>query len=129
MTAQDKTELRVLYNGQCPVCRAEIAHYATHAETRALPIRFEDLNGGDLSDWGIGAETAARRLHVMRGGERLSGMEAFLALWAAMPRYRWLARVAGAPVIRPLTGALYDRVLAPALYRWHRRRQRRAARA
>ena len=46
-----------------------------------------------------------------------------------MPRMRWLSRIVARPGIRPAAAALYDRLAAPLLYRWHLRRQtRRAAR-
>ncbi len=110
---------RILYNAECPVCSFEIGHYARYAEGRALPLRFDDLNTADLARWGLDADQAARRLHVLKDGALLSGIPAFLALWAEMPRYRWLGRVVGLPVIRQAAELAYDRVLAPVIYRWH----------
>ena len=110
---------RVLYNGDCPVCSFEIGHYARYCGDRALPLRFDDLNTADLAPWGLDADTAARRLYVMKDGALLSGIPAFLVLWADMPRYRWLARVVGLPGIRQVAEISYDRVLAPLIYRWH----------
>jgi predicted DCC family thiol-disulfide oxidoreductase YuxK len=122
--------LVVLYNAECPICRAEIDHYAAYAAPRDLPLRFDPISDADLAAWDLTAEEAARRLHVQcPDGRILSGMPAFRALWAAMPRYRTLARITGLPVLRPVTGWIYNRVLAPALYRAHRRRQARAARS
>jgi predicted DCC family thiol-disulfide oxidoreductase YuxK len=119
--------LRVLYNADCPVCRAEIDHYAAHAAARDLPIRFDDLNGPDITLWGISPDSAARRLHVLHEGRVVAGMEAFRLLWDAMPRYRWLARVTGWPGVRQAADVVYDRVAAPYLYRAHLRRVARAA--
>jgi predicted DCC family thiol-disulfide oxidoreductase YuxK len=119
-------ETRILYNAECPVCRFEIGHYAAHAGRNDLPMRFEDLNTTDLGCWGITDDQAARRLHVLYGGRLLSGLDAFRALWSAMPRYRWLARVSGLPLVRPVLALVYDRLAAPLLYRAHLRRQRRA---
>lgn len=115
----------VLYNAACPVCRREIEHYADLASQYGLSIRFEDLNAGDPRDgWCIDADAAARRLHVRQGGIVLSGIPAFVALWQAIPRYRWLARVVSFPGINRLAVWTYDGILAPALYRWHRYRTR-----
>lgn len=113
---------RVLYNAECPVCSFEIGHYARYAEGRALPLRFDDLNTADLARWGLDADQAARRLHVLKDGVLLSGIPAFLALWAEMPRYRWLGRIVGLPGLRQAAVFAYDRVLAPVIYRWHRSR-------
>lgn len=121
---QDPTT-KVLFNGDCPVCSREINHYAKYSEKNALAIRYDDLNTKDLTEWGLTQDQAARRLYVAQGDQLLSGMPAFRVLWAEMPRYRWLARIAGWPIVRPLTVFTYDRILAPAIYRWHISRQRR----
>ena len=115
-------ETSVLYNAQCPVCSAEVDHYARYAGGAGLPIRFDDLNTDAVQRWGIDADTAARSLYVRRGGVVVSGVPAFVLLWSAMPRYRWLARIVGLPGIRQMASAAYDHVFAPALYRRHRRR-------
>lgn len=117
-------KLGVLYNGTCPVCRTEVDHYADYCAARDLPIRFDDLTECDLKAWGVTADAAARRLHVRQGDLVLVGVPAFLALWAEMPRYRWLARLVGLPGVRQAAIAIYDGVLAPLLYRAHLRRQR-----
>lgn len=129
MSAPEET--RVLYNADCPVCRFEIDHYRKVAARDGLPVRFDDLNGPARDAWGIDADAAARRLHVLREGHVVSGFPAFLALWSEMPRMRWVAKVAGLPGLRHGLSLLYDRLGAPMLYRMHLRRaaRRRAERA
>ncbi|SLN43343.1 thiol-disulfide oxidoreductase DCC family protein [Pseudooctadecabacter jejudonensis] len=122
----EQENTKVLFNADCPVCNFEIRHYEKYAQDSALPIRFDDLNSDALATWDLTADQAARRLYVLHDGELLSGMPAFRVLWAQMPRYHWLARVTGWPVIRPLTVFAYDRVLAPLIYRWHIRRKAKA---
>ena len=124
---KNQSSTRVLYNDTCPVCRFEINHYAAYAQKRGLALRFEDLNDSDLRDWGLTEDQAARRLYVLKDGTLLSGIPAFLVLWADMPRYRWLGRIVGLPGLRHLAVFAYDAVLAPLIYRWHLRRLRRAA--
>lgn len=119
-------DLRVIYNGSCPICSREVAGYKRYSEARALPLRFDDLARADLAALGLTPEDAARRLHVVRHGEVIAGLPAFVALWSEMPRFRWLARLVSLPVVRPLAEAVYEWVLAPALYALHRRRIRRA---
>ena len=77
------------------------------------------------AQWGLDADTAARRLYVLHKGRLTSGIPAFLVLWAEMPRYHWLARIVGLPGIMQVASAAYDCVLAPVIYRWHLRRLRR----
>lgn len=118
--------LTVIYNADCPICAREIGAYERYARRHALPLRFQPLQAADLAAWGLTPEDAARRLHVVRDGRLLDGGDAFRAMWAAMPRFAWAARVTGLPVLRPLVDAVYDHALAPALYALHRRRVRRA---
>lgn len=122
-----KDDTRVLYNETCPVCRFEIDAYARRAARDGLPLRFDTLS--QAADWGLTPDQAARRLHVMQGGVVLSGVPAFRALWAQMPHMAWAARVAGWPVIAPVGEWVYDRILAPALYAMHTRRERRKSKA
>lgn len=125
MSENPNTE--VLYNADCPVCAFEINHYRKHADKHTLPIRFDDLNGAELARWGIAPQQAARRLYVRQGDDLVSGIPAFQRLWAQMPGYRWLAKLTALPVVHPVSVWVYDRVLAPVLYRWHLSRQARRA--
>lgn len=122
-----KPNTSVLYNANCPVCNFEIQHYARYAGDNDLPIRFDDLNSDARADWGIDADTAARRLYVLHEGELTSGIPAFLVLWKQMPKYYWLAKVVGLPGIRQIASVSYEYALAPLIYRWHLRRVRRQA--
>lgn len=125
MSEETSSKTEVLYNAACPVCSREIDHYAALTVRHALPIGYDDLNDPALlSRWGIDADEAAKRLHMRRDGETLSGIPAFIALWQEIPRYRWLARLVSLPVIYRLSVWAYDYALAPLLYRWHLRRSR-----
>ena len=77
----------VLYNANCPVCNFEIQHYARYAGQKGLPIRFDDLNSDVRVEWGLDADTTAKRLYVLQDGALTSGIPAFLVLWAQMPKY------------------------------------------
>lgn len=121
----------VLFNGSCPICSREVAVYRAEAARAAPLIAFCDVTTPDaapaLAAAGLTPDDAARRFHVVRDGRVLSGLDAFVALWSALPRWRWLARIAVMPIVRPLATALYDRVASPVLYALHRRRLARAA--
>ncbi len=123
------TTLTVYYNGACPICGAEVRHYQALAATSEAPLAWVDISRepGALNAWGIDGDGAKRRLYARQaGGDLVGGVEAFVLLWHRLPRYRWLAALTQAPVVRPFAGWLYERVLAPGLYRWNRRRDRRA---
>jgi predicted DCC family thiol-disulfide oxidoreductase YuxK len=113
-------DTRILYNDTCPVCRFEIDHYRRAAA--GLPLRFDPLT--EAACYGLTPDQAARRLHVLHNGELLSGLDAFRAIWASLPRTRWLAHLTGLPVIHPALAFVYNRIAAPLLYRMHLRRQR-----
>ena len=117
--------LRVLYNGSCPICSKEIEHYQRYSEGEGLPIAYDDLMTEARESWTIDEDSAAKALRVRRGDQVLVGVDAFLALWEAMPRYRLLARLVRLPVIFTLARWVYDGVLAPALFWLHQRRERR----
>lgn len=116
----------VLYNGQCPICSAEIAHYQAAAAACGADLRFVDLNQTDLESWGLDAESAARRLHIRdASGKQIAGVPAFTAIWQELPRWRWFARILMLPGIRQATSWAYDYLAAPALFALHKRRQRK----
>lgn len=115
--------IHILYNGACPVCRAEIHHYRDKAEAAAAPLRFDDLNETDLGDWQLSEDQATRRMHArLPDGRIVSGVEAFALIWERLPRYGWLARLVRLPVVHGLAGFAYNRIAAPLLYRRHKRR-------
>ena len=114
---------RVLYNDSCPVCSLEINAYRRRAIEDGLPLQFDTLECA--TNWGITADQAARRLHVLHNGKLLSGVPAFRALWGEIPHLHWLARLTGRPVIGAAAVTLYDQMLAPVLYWMHKRRQNR----
>lgn len=115
------SKLEVLYNSECPVCSREIAHYQKRTGD---DIVYDPISETTPADWGITKDQAARELHVRVDGETLSGVGAFLALWARVPGFRWLARLVSVWPLRPLAGLIYSYIAAPLLYRMHLRRQR-----
>jgi predicted DCC family thiol-disulfide oxidoreductase YuxK len=78
---------------------------------------------------GTTREQLLARFHVRgRDGALLSGAQAFLALWAALPGWRWLAlagRLPGAGWLMEVGYGLFLR-WRPMLQRWAFRLERRA---
>ena len=92
--------LTVLYDGACPLCRREIAVYRGLQPLQPdAPVCFADVSDTTLPlPPGSTREQLLARFHVRgRDGQLLSGAQAFLALWAALPGWRWLARVGRLP--------------------------------
>ena len=111
--------LTVLYDGSCPLCRREIALY--RGLEASQPLCFADVCDPALvPPRGASAETLRARFHVQHADGRLeSGARAFLALWAALPGWRWLARLGALPGMAALMEGGYRAFLRvrPALQR------------
>lgn len=128
--SETEPRLTVHYNGSCPICRPEVEHYRRSAERHGIEdLSFVDVTAGDdpgltarLARHGLTRDQAARRFAVVTAdGRLLDGVDAFVALWGRLPKFRWLARVIGSPAIRPAARVVYDRILAPLLY-WSNKR-------
>lgn len=97
--AKTQHNLSVYYDGSCPLCMAEIAHY--RSQSGAENIAFVDIScpssesGADLD-----RDAAMARFHVRtKEGTLLSGAEAFARIWAQLPRWRWAWRITRIPLM------------------------------
>jgi predicted DCC family thiol-disulfide oxidoreductase YuxK len=118
--------LTVLYDGACPLCRREIGIYRglrpLRSQQSGMPVCFADVSDATLPlPPGTTREQLLARFHVRgRDGELLGGAQAFLALWAALPGWRWLAlagRLPGAAWAMERSYRLFLR-WRPTLQRW-----------
>jgi len=121
----EPAKTRALYNADCPVCDAEMCSYEGYAQSQDLSIAFDDLNTVDLARWGVSEDQAARLLHVIHDGELFVGWDAFLVLWAQMPRYALAAKIGGWPIIRHVASWGYKHIVARVIYERHLRRKSR----
>ena len=130
-TVREALPLTVLYDGACPLCRREIGVYRSLQPLReGSPVCFADVNDAALPlPPGATREQLLARFHVRgRDGGLLSGAQAFLALWAALPGWRWLALAGRLPGAAWLMERGYRFFLRwrPMLQRWAFRLERPA---
>ena len=109
-SAAQQAALWVFYDGGCPACRLEMAHYA-HLSALA-PVRFVDASVDALP--ALDAEQVPdralllARLHVRTAsGQWRSGADAFATLWQHFPRWRWLGRVVALPGVKSVAELAY----------------------
>lgn len=91
----------VYYDGLCRVCSREIEHYRKLGGAESLD--FVDITTPTFDAEAAGLDPAAvhRFLHVKRrDGTVLVGVESFIEIWSALPRYRWAARLAKRGLLR-----------------------------
>lgn len=98
--APQTTDTAVYFDGSCPLCRAEIELYGRQEGAQALSfVDVSDVSAAapPLPD-GLTRNRAMARFHV-RGsdGQIYDGAAAFVQVWRALPRWRWLARLASLP--------------------------------
>lgn len=106
MTQNDDTAT-VYYDGSCPLCRFEIAHYQRKDVDRQISFIDVSQPEPELGS-GLTRQEAMARLHVKLGnGHMVSGAAAFAAIWQRVPAWRWAARVARVPGILTLLEAGY----------------------
>jgi predicted DCC family thiol-disulfide oxidoreductase YuxK len=112
--------LTVFFDGACPLCRREIAHY--RARDRAARIAFVDIaaDPAPLLTIGVTQAEALAAMHALHAdGRVVRGATAFVALWEQIPGWRLAARL-----VRAIPGLL---PLAERVYAWIAPRRARVA--
>ena len=119
------TRVTVWHDGDCPLCRREIA-LMRRLDTRGA-IAFVDASGPDTCP--LDRAEMLRRFHAREAdGPLLSGAAAFAAMWRAIPLLRPLGMAARNRLVLSVLERLYLRFLRirPRLQRFLSRREARA---
>ena len=108
----------VLYDGGCPLCTKEIAHYQRINATARAPfgnIKFLNLVGGDsivdslLEEVQVTKEDALRRMHVVtEQGQVVMNAEAFVEMWRRLPYWRVIVPFCSIPGVMPVANWAYE---------------------
>ncbi|MFO0292787.1 MAG: thiol-disulfide oxidoreductase DCC family protein [Rhodospirillales bacterium] len=95
-------ELTIFFDGACPLCRREIAHYLRRDRSGRLAALDIAADPAPLAILGVTQRAALAALLARdAAGQVHIGAAAFLAIWERLPRWRLAARA-----IRALPGGL-----------------------
>ena len=100
-------KIKVLYDGECPLCLREIRFL--RKRDRAGRISFEDIAapGFDPAAYGLDRSTVMARIHgVLPDGRVVEGVEVFRRLYEQVG-LGWLLAPTRWPLLRPLFDAAY----------------------
>ena len=98
-TAATLGQIKVWFDGGCPLCRREIM--LMQRLDRAGRIRFIDVTSPD-APCPLDPKVMLARFHAEENGVILSGAAAFAAMWRAIPLLRPLGLAARLPGIAPV---------------------------
>jgi len=99
----------VYFDGACPVCCREIAHYRRQRGSEA--IAWVDASSCDEAELGPGLDRSVvlSRFYVRNAdGTLTSGAAAFVAIWRRLPAFAWLAALASSRPVLALLEAGYS---------------------
>ena len=117
----DPSDLKVFYDGACPLCRREITVYKNRGGADAIEwVDVANCSPAALPD-GCTRDRLLGRFHVMTAdGALIDGGRAFIEIWRALPVFRPLAMLFSLPGATPVLERLYTGFLKmrPRLQRW-----------
>ena len=100
----------VYYDGNCPLCRKEIAFY--QRRRGADRISWVDVSDPDAVPTDLDCNKALSRFHVReRNGRLVNGGEAFAALWRQLPAFRSIGEIFRVAPLKWLLNAAYEAFL------------------
>ena len=109
----------VLFDGSCPLCSREIAHYRRLSGAASLDWVDIAARRADVEAYGIRVEDAMARFHVRdASGRWQTGAWGFALVWDYLPGYRILAQVVRGARLLPLIDRAYT-----LFARWRLRRR------
>jgi predicted DCC family thiol-disulfide oxidoreductase YuxK len=97
-----KKQLKIYYDGACPLCSREIEHYKKQDSHNRLKLIDISDPHFDAEKEGVDSQRVHQLMHVRKPDQELStGIDAFLAIWRELPGYGWLIHLVGNPLLKP----------------------------
>ncbi len=127
---QKKETLKVLYDGECPMCRIEIEHIRQLANKNPdSGLCFIDItsHSAEAEAYSSDKKVLLERFHVeYMDGTRVDGAKAFVTMWDRLPGWHWLAKFSKFPGLLVLMELAYKGFLKirPSLQSALRRRMK-----
>ena len=102
--------ITVFYDGKCGLCSREIGHYMKIRPSEIF-IWCDIANEPQhLKKINVSQSDALRRLHVSdQAGNIYVGIDAFIAIWKKLPRWRLLALICAITGVRSILTLLYNK--------------------
>ena len=102
--------IKVFYDGKCGMCSKEIRHYMKISPRETFIWRDIANEPQHLKEINISQRNALKRLHVIdQDGKMQIGVDAFIAIWRKIPRWRLLAFLCSMPGIKFTLAIVYNR--------------------
>ena len=105
MKATTSPQVKVWFDGACPMCIREIA-MMRRLDSRGV-IDFVDVSGDGDPSCPIDQAELLARFHAQENGQVLSGAAAFAAMWRAIPILRPLGLIAKSRFVLAVLERLY----------------------
>ena len=119
-----QSALTVFFDGSCPLCKREIAFYQNQPGAEQITwLNVADNNPDSIDSQlpeHLSRDQLMARFHVQDyRGNVFSGGDAFVKVWALLPRFKFLAVIFALPVFRQCFNWGYDLLLRfrPAMQR------------
>ena len=101
--------IKVFYDGKCGMCSREIRHYMKISPRETFIWRDIANEPQHLKEINVSQSYALKRLHVIdQDGKIQVGVDAFIAIWSKIPRWRLLAFLCAMPGIKFMLSVLYN---------------------
>jgi len=101
-------QIRVLFDGECPLCRREIG-FLERLDAGRSQIDFEDISSADFEParYGLEQATVEARIHgVLPDGRVIEGVDVFARAYAAVG-FTWISTLAEWRGLRWIMDRLY----------------------
>ena len=107
---QENSMITVFYDGKCGLCSREIGHYMKISPATTFIWRDIANEPHHLKKINVSQSDALRRLHVSdQTGTIYVGIDAFIAIWRKLPRWRLLALICAIPGVRSILTLVYNK--------------------